>query len=94
MVDNYSSMVGQAYNVGLSNANLSKLELCKEIKKQLPEFHIFESEIAKDPDKRDYIVSNEKIEKTGWLATKNIDDGISELIKTYSILNVNPHINI
>ena len=63
-INNYDSLKSQAYNVGLSNANLSKMELCKKIKNHLNDFHIFESEIAKDPDKRDYIVSNEKIEAT------------------------------
>ena len=65
-----------------------------EIKNYLPDFHIFESEIAEDPDKRDYIVSNEKIEKTGWMPEKSLKDGIIELIKTYSFINVNLHNNL
>ncbi len=59
-------MRGQAYNVGLSDANLSKLELCAKIKEQVPGFVYLEAPIGEDPDKRDYIVSNEKIERTGW----------------------------
>lgn len=93
-INNYNSMKGEAYNVGLSNANLSKMELCNRIKKFIPDFHIFESEIAEDPDKRDYIVSNKKIESTGWKPAYMIDDGIKELIKTYSIIKVNSYVNI
>ena len=93
-IQNYDAMKGEAYNVGLSNANLSKRELCEKIKEHLPDFHIFESEIAQDPDKRDYIVSNEKIEATAWQPQYNIDDGIKELIKAYSFLKVNPHNNL
>jgi len=93
-INNYDAMKGEAYNVGLSNANLSKRELCEKIKEHLPDFHIFESEIAQDPDKRDYIVSNEKIEATAWQPQYNIDDGIKELIKAYSFLKVNPHNNL
>ena len=92
-IQNYAIMRGEVYNVGLSDANLSKLELCEKIKDHLPDFHIFESEIAKDPDKRDYIVSNEKIELTLWQPQHSIDDGIRELIKMYSFLQVNPHNN-
>ncbi len=91
---NYNSMKGEAYNVGLSNANLSKRELCEKIKEQVPDFHIFESEIGKDPDKRDYIVSNEKIESTGWKPLFTIDDGIEELIKAYSYLRINSYNNV
>jgi nucleoside-diphosphate-sugar epimerase len=83
---NYDSMRGQTYNCGLSDANLSKLELCQKIKTHLPEFHILESEMGQDPDKRDYIVSNAKIEAAGWKPQHGLDDGIRELIKTYSII--------
>ena len=93
-IDNYNTMKGQSYNVGLSDANLSKMELCNKIKTHLPDLHIFESDIGEDPDKRDYIVSNEKIEATGWKPQYSIDDGIKELIKAYSFLKVNPYNNI
>ena len=93
-IENYNALKGQPYNVGLSDANLSKMELCKKIKTHLPNFHIFESDIAEDPDKRDYIVSNEKIEATGWKPQYSIDDGIKELIKAYSFLRVNPYNNL
>ncbi|HBC07702.1 MAG TPA: hypothetical protein DC046_08990 [Rhodospirillaceae bacterium] len=85
-LDNYDTMRGETYNVGLSDANLSKLELCHRIKKRLPDFHIFESNIGKDPDKRDYIVSNEKIEATGWRPQHSLDNGIEELIKGYTMI--------
>ena len=93
-ITNYDVMKGEAYNIGLSDANISKMELCEKIKVHLPDFYIFESEIAQDPDKRDYIVSNEKIESTGWAPEYNIDDGIRELNKVYSFLKVNPHNNL
>ena len=93
-IGNYNTMKGEAYNVGLSNANLSKWEVCEKIKEHLPDFHIFKSEIAKDPDKRDYIVSNKKIEATGWEPKYSINYGIRELIKVYSYLQVNPHNNL
>lgn len=88
-IDHYESMKGEAYNVGLSEANLSKMELCERIKEYLPNFHIFESDIAQDPDKRDYIVSNEKIEATGWKPNYSIDDGLKELVKCYSFVTTN-----
>lgn len=93
-LDNYDTMKGEPYNVGLSDTNLSKKELCERIKEHLPDFHIFESEIGKDPDKRDYIVSNKKIEATGWCPQYSLDDGIQELIKAYNFLPVNHHVNI
>jgi nucleoside-diphosphate-sugar epimerase len=83
---NFDSMKNQAYNVGLSEANLSKMELCREIQKQIPAFCIMESEIGKDPDQRNYIVSNEKIEHTGFKPSVTIQAAISELIKGYQII--------
>tara|TARA_R110002051_G_scaffold121488_2_gene194670 strand:+ start:915 stop:1943 length:1029 start_codon:yes stop_codon:yes gene_type:complete len=78
--------LGQAYNVGLSDANLSKLELCEKIKEHVPSFVIKTSDYKEDPDKRDYIVSNKKIESIGWTPDYSIDDGIKELLKAYAIL--------
>jgi len=83
---NFDSMRGQTYNCGLSDANLSKLELCEKIKSYLADFHILESDLGEDPDKRDYIVSNAKIEAAGWRPRHSLDDGISELIKAYTII--------
>jgi nucleoside-diphosphate-sugar epimerase len=93
-LENYDRMKGEPYNVGLSDANLSKMELCQKIKEYLPDFHVFESEIGKDPDKRDYIVSNAKIEALGWKPQFSLDDGIQELIKCYSMITVNPFKNV
>ncbi len=87
VIDHFDTMKGQSYNVGLSDANLSKLELCAVIQKHLPKFVYLESSIGEDPDKRDYIVSNDKIEKTGYMPRYSLDDGILELIKGYRILN-------
>jgi nucleoside-diphosphate-sugar epimerase len=90
---NFESMQGQAYNVGLSNANLSKLELCQRIQQSLPNFVFLEAPIGEDPDKRDYIVSNEKIERTGYQPAWLLDDGIRELIKGYRMLRNTIHGN-
>lgn len=94
VIDNFEKMKNNVYNVGLSDANLSKLELCAEIKKQLPNFVYLESEIGKDIDKRDYIVSNEKIEKTGYKPKFSLQDGIKELIKSFQIINNNKFGNV
>ena len=91
---NFDRMKGEAYNLGLSDANLSKMELCLEIKKQLPEFYISESAIGKDPDKRDYIVSNSKIEKTGFKPEVSLQNGITELIKGFRIIKRNQYSNV
>jgi nucleoside-diphosphate-sugar epimerase len=93
-LNNWDKMKAQAYNVGLSDANLSKMELCLEIKKQVPGFTIMESEIGKDPDQRNYIVSNDKIEKTGYRPAVSLQMGISELIKGYQIARRNQYSNV
>ena len=80
-----ADMGGQAYNVGLSDANLSKLELCEAIARHVPSFVCTQSNIAEDPDKRDYIVSNAKIEATGFKPQFSLDDGIKELVKGYQM---------
>ncbi|MDR3463465.1 MAG: NAD(P)-dependent oxidoreductase [Beijerinckiaceae bacterium] len=93
-IDNYSTMRGQPYNVGLSTANLSKLELCERIKQQLPNFVYVEAPIGEDPDKRDYIVSNEKLEKTGWSPDWPLERGIAELIRGYTMLRNSRFANV
>jgi nucleoside-diphosphate-sugar epimerase len=93
-LENYDTMVGQPYNVGLSSANLSKLQLCEAIARQVPGFMFLEAPIGEDPDKRDYIVSNAKIEATGWLPDHSLDSGISELIKGYRMLRNGRFANI
>lgn len=92
-INNFDTMKGKAYNCGLSDANLSKVELCEKIKEHIPQFTFFESEYNKDPDKRNYIVSNERLESTGWRPKYSLDDGIEELIKTYSIIKNDSYAN-
>jgi len=93
-LSNFEKMKNEPYNVGLSNANLSKLELCEEIKKQVKDFYFIEATIGEDPDKRDYIVSNEKIEKTGFKPDVSLTMGITELIKAYTVIKRNQYANI
>ena len=93
-LDNFDKMKGQPYNVGLSDANLSKLELCLEIKKQIPDFTIMEAPVGQDPDQRNYIVSNAKIEATGYMPQVSIQRAIAELIQGYQIIRRNQHANV
>jgi nucleoside-diphosphate-sugar epimerase len=90
---NYDRMKGQPYNVGLSDANLSKWELCEVIRRQIPEFYFTVAEVGEDPDKRNYIVSNRKIEATGFRPCVSLEDGIEELIKGYQIIRRNTYAN-
>jgi nucleoside-diphosphate-sugar epimerase len=85
-VTNYAGMNNQPYNVGLSEANLSKLELCAKIKEHVPQFVYVEAPIGEDPDKRDYLVSNAKLEATGWVPDWPLDRGIRELVRGYTML--------
>ena len=87
-------MNGQPYNVGLSSANLTKRQLAEKIKQHVPNLYIHSAEIGEDPDKRDYIVSNDKIESLGWAPGHNLDDGIRELIKGYKIIRPNRFANV
>lgn len=93
-INNFDTMKNEPYNVGLSDANLSKLELCVEIQKQVPEFIFMEAPIGEDPDKRDYIVSNEKVEGTGFKQQYSLQMGIKELIKGYTILRNSKYANV
>jgi len=93
-LNNFEKMKGEPYNVGLSDCNLNKRELCEEIKKQIPSFHFVEAEVGEDPDKRDYIVSNEKIEKTGYKPKTSLQQGIAELIKGYQIIKRSQYANV
>jgi nucleoside-diphosphate-sugar epimerase len=85
-IDNFGAMKDHIFNVGLSDANLSKRELCKRIKEHVPDFTFLEAPVGSDPDKRDYVVSNARIEATGWKPAYSLDDGIRELIKGYKML--------
>mgnify|MGYP001185720450 FL=1 len=92
-MDHYERMKGEPYNVGLSSANLSKRELAEKIKEHVPELSIQTAAIGEDPDKRDYIVSNKKLEGLGWRPDHSLDDGIAELVKGYRILRPNTFTN-
>lgn len=83
---NFARMKGEPYNVGLSEANLSKRELCEEIRKQVPRFCVVEAEVRQDPDQRNYLVSNAKIERTGFKPLVSLEAGIAELIKGYQVI--------
>ncbi|MCI5054383.1 MAG: NAD(P)-dependent oxidoreductase [Pelagibacteraceae bacterium] len=89
-IENQKKIVGDVYNLGLSSANLTKYQLCNKIKKHIKDLKIILSNIAKDPDKRDYVVSNKKLEKTGWRAKYSLDYGIKELISYLKDKNFRP----
>jgi len=85
-IEHFDTMKGQIYNVGLSEANVSKRELCEHIQKQVPDFVFLDAPVGKDPDQRNYIVSNSKIEATGFKPMYSLDAGISDLIKGYAMI--------
>ena len=85
-IENYEHIKGEVFNVGLSTANLNKLELATEIKKQFNSLVIIENEFSTDFDNRNYIVSNDKLESTGWSPKFSISDGITELTQAYKMV--------
>ena len=93
-ITHFETMRGRPYNVGLEDANLSKIELCQVIQKHVPGFVFFEAPVGEDPDKRDYIVSNQRILSTGFSTEWDLDRGIQELLKGYTILNNSIYSNI
>lgn len=93
-MENFDKMKGQVFNVGLSDANISKMELCQVIKRHIPSFVFMEAPVGEDPDKRNYIVSNEKIEKTGFRPEFSIDRGIEELIKGFTMIKNTKYGNV
>ncbi len=93
-INHYDKMKGEPFNVGLSSANLTKRQLCDKIKEYVPDFYIHSAPVGEDLDKRDYIVSNEKIESLGWLPDHTLDMGIVELLKGYKILKPNRFTNV
>ena len=92
-MNNYAQMKGQPYNVGLSEANLSKAELCDRIKEVVPKLEIMVSPIGEDPDKRNYVVSNAKIEATGFHTQTTLNAGLKELVKGFQIIKRNQYAN-
>ncbi len=83
---NAALMVGRPYNLGLDSANLSKAELAAKIKEFVPKFYIHFAQIGEDPDKRDYIVSNQRLREAGFEARRSLDEGIRELVKGYQTM--------
>jgi nucleoside-diphosphate-sugar epimerase len=86
MIKNYDTYKGEVFNVGLSDANLSKQQLLEKIQTHVKDFAVSYNDFYEDPDKRDYIVSNEKIEATGWKPQWSLDDGIKQLIQGYQMI--------
>jgi nucleoside-diphosphate-sugar epimerase len=93
-IERFEAMRGRTYNVGLDDANLSKLELCRKIQEHVPGFVYLEAPIGEDADKRDYIVSNARIAAQGFTPEWSLDRGIRELIKGYTILKGNAYSNV
>lgn len=86
-INNFEIMKGRPYNCGNSAINCTKRQLCEAVQRHIPSFVWHEAENRQDPDKRDYIVSNKRLESTGWRAMYSLDDGIEELMKVYAIIN-------
>jgi nucleoside-diphosphate-sugar epimerase len=89
-----AKMVGRPFNVGLDAANVSKEELARTIKKHVPNFYVHYAAVGSDPDKRNYIVSNQRLREAGFEAKRSLDDGIRELIKGYRMLGRGKFMNI
>jgi nucleoside-diphosphate-sugar epimerase len=93
-IGNSTQMVGRPFNVGLDAANVSKEELARTIKKHVPNFYVHYAAVGSDPDKRNYIVSNQRLREAGFEAKRSLDDGIRELIKGYRMLGRGRFMNI
>jgi nucleoside-diphosphate-sugar epimerase len=93
-IANSERMVGRPYNAGLDAANLSKAELALKVQEHVPNFYIHFSEVGSDPDKRNYIVSNQRLRDAGFEAKRSLDDGIAELVKGYRMLRKTPYGNV
>jgi nucleoside-diphosphate-sugar epimerase len=93
VLTNYDRMKGRPYNVGLSDANISKQELCDRIALQVPGFQVITADVGKDPDQRNYVVSNARIESTGFRPAFGLDDGIRDLVKGFQIVRRNQYGN-
>jgi len=91
---NSQAMKGRCYNAGLDTANLSKEELALAIRRQVPAFYLHFSEVGSDPDKRNYIVSNQRLREAGFEAKRSLEEGITELIRGYRMLPRSPYKNV
>lgn len=85
-IENSGRLAGRPYNLGLDAANLSKEQLALKVKEHVPRFHVHFAEVGSDPDRRDYIVSSQRLREAGFEATRTLDDGIRELIKGYRMM--------
>jgi nucleoside-diphosphate-sugar epimerase len=93
-IEKKDQLKGEIFNVGLSQANISKIELCQEIKKIVPDFLFLEAPLGKDPDQRNYIVSNKKIEALGFSPAVSLQEGLNELVKGLKMFNHKPFTNV
>jgi len=93
-IDNFDTMKGLPYNVGLSDANISKFELCRRIQQQVHDFVFLDAPVGEDPDKRDYVISNARIEGTGYLPAHSLDMGIGELVKGFRMIRNTIYSNV
>ena len=93
-IESADRMVGDRYNVGLDAANLSKEDLAFKIKEYVPNFYLHFSEIGSDPDKRNYVVSNQRLREAGFEANRSLDEGIQELLKGYRMMGRAPFNNV
>jgi len=93
-IENSARMIGKPYNLGLDSANLSKEELALKIKEVVPNFYLHFAEFGSDPDKRNYIVSNERLKQAGFEAKRSLESGIRELVKGYQMFKRLPHRNV
>lgn len=92
-LEHFEQLKGEVYNVGLDEANLSKEELALKVKEHVPATHVHFADVGSDPDRRNYIVSNEKIRRKGFAASRSLDEGIEQLLKAYRMLPNGPFTN-
>jgi len=90
VIEHADAMIGRTYNVGLDDANLSKRELASAIQRHVPGFVVHSAPVGSDPDKRNYIVSNQRLRDAGFAASRTLDDGIVELLKGYAAMGRRP----
>lgn len=93
-LNNEKAFNGEIFNVGLSKQNISKIELCSHIQSIVPAFTFLEAALGKDPDQRNYVVSNQKIESLGFKPLVSLESGLRELVKGIEMFNFKPFTNI
>ena len=93
-IENATKMVGRPYNVGLDSANLSKEELAYKVKEYVPHFYFHFAPVGRDPDQRNYVVSNQRLREAGFEARRSLDGGIQELLKGYRMMGRSPFKNV